>query len=170
MDYTIFSKINGWTGRWPWFDQAWTFIGGDYFLYVFVLSVVVLGFNKKLRNHAYIGLVSALVSYSIIAQALKHWIYRPRPFEILPLNQLLIDNDRGNSFPSGHATVYFALAFAFWGTKYFWPFLILAIIGSLGRVVVGVHYPLDILAGAIIGSAASLLLRHLHIKITASRQ
>lgn len=169
MDYIIFSKINGWIGRWEWFDHAWTFIGGDYFLYAFVLSVIVLGVNKKFRNHAYIALVSALISYSMIVQALKHWIYRPRPFEVLAIQQLIVDHERGNSFPSGHATIYFALAFAFWGTKYFWPFVILAVIGALGRVVVGVHYPLDILTGAVIGSTVSLLLRHLHIKITASK-
>ncbi len=169
MDYIIFSTINGWTGKWAWFDQAWTFIGGDYYLYAFVLSVIVLGFNKKFRNHAYIAIVSGLISYSVIAQGLKHLIYRPRPFETMVLNQLLLDNERGNSFPSGHATIYFALAFAFWGTKYFWPFVALAVLGSIGRVVVGVHYPLDILAGAIIGSVASMLLRHLHIKITASQ-
>jgi undecaprenyl-diphosphatase len=58
-----------------------------------------------------------------------------------------------SSFPSGHSTFAFALAFSiFWYDKKSGIiFIILAILVALGRVLVGVHYPLDILFGALLG-------------------
>ncbi|MBI4049523.1 MAG: phosphatase PAP2 family protein [Candidatus Doudnabacteria bacterium] len=140
MDYSFFSAINGLAGRWPWLDLIGKFFGGDYFLFVFALWVILLWFYKPLRRQVYLGLVSAGFGRAVIVEILKRIVDRPRPFEL----------ETGMSFPSGHATIYFALAFAFWGTRYFWPFMILAVLGATARVFVGVHYPLDVLAGAVI--------------------
>lgn len=158
MDHQIFLAINGLVGKSAILDKIGVFVGGDYFLYAFALVVGLLWFSKPLRKKVYLALGSGAIAY-VIASLVKHLVYRPRPFEVLNVHQLIVDNERGNSFPSGHATFYFALAFAFWGTEFFWPFLALAVLGSLGRVFVGVHYPLDILAGAIIGTITVLALR-----------
>ncbi len=159
MDHQIFLAINGLAGRTQWFDTIARFIGGDWFFYLFALGIALLWFHLNFKKRVYLAFISAAIAYGGVVQFLKHVITRSRPFEILTVHQLIIDNERGNSFPSGHTALYFALAFSFWGTKYFWPFFVLAVLGGLGRVVVGVHYPLDVLAGAIIGASVSLLLR-----------
>lgn len=66
-----------------------------------------------------------------------------------------------NSFPSGHSTTIFAVAVAL---GFFWPqarrwFLLIAIITALSRVIVGSHYPADVLAGAVFASCFVLWLR-----------
>jgi len=57
------------------------------------------------------------------------------------------------SFPSGHATTAFALAavLGFLSERWFYPALLLAAMIGLSRVTLGVHYPSDVLAGAVIG-------------------
>jgi undecaprenyl-diphosphatase len=157
MDYNIFFAINDLAGRWTWLDTIGIFFGGDYFLFVFFGIILALWFKLEFRNRVYLAVGSVLVSRLIITEILKRVVSRSRPYEILNCHQLIVDNDPGVSFPSGHATIYFALAFAFYGTKYFWPFFVLAAIGSIGRVFVGVHFPMDVLAGAIVGSLISLI-------------
>jgi undecaprenyl-diphosphatase len=58
-----------------------------------------------------------------------------------------------NSFPSGHATFFASLALAmfFYHKKRGWYFLLSALIIGLARIISGVHYPIDIVAGYIIG-------------------
>src|SRR3989344_1708677 len=103
MDYSFFLAINSLVGRWQWLDVIGKFFGGDYFLYLFALFVVLLWFNKKFRTYGYYALSSVLISRGLIAEILKRAFHRPRPFDGEAL-----------SFPSGHATVYFAFAFAFY--------------------------------------------------------
>ena len=158
MDHQLFLAINGLAGKLHLLDVIGKFIGSDYFLYAFVLLVVLLWFKRGMHKRVYLALGSTVIAYAITG-LIKHLVFRPRPFEVLKVHQLIIDTERGNSFPSGHSTVYFALAAAFWGTEYFWPFLTFAVLGAVGRVFVGVHYPLDVLAGAAVGSVTVLLLR-----------
>ena len=67
------------------------------------------------------------------------------------------------SFPSGHATVSFACAttLALAVPRLTWPLFTLATLISFSRVYVGVHYPLDVLAGAALGVAIAIALRTL---------
>ncbi|HEX5429587.1 MAG TPA: phosphatase PAP2 family protein [Patescibacteria group bacterium] len=159
LDHNLFLTINGWAGHSAILDKIGTFVGGDYFLYLFGLAVILLWFNKRLRKNVYLAIVSGILARGIIAEVLKRLVHRPRPFQVLKVHQLIVDNEAGNSFPSGHAVAYFVFAFAFLGTEYFWPFFVAACIGSLGRVFVGVHYPLDVIAGAIIGAAITWIIQ-----------
>jgi undecaprenyl-diphosphatase len=166
MDGQLFLQINSWAERFAVLDRIGIFLAGNYFIAAWVLIIIAIGFfSSNLRRNVYLALVSALVSRGIVVEILKRIFDRPRPYEMfLNLHQLIADNDHGLSFPSGHTAIYFSLAFAFWKTKYFWPFLFLAFIGSLARVFVGVHYPADILVGALIGILMSLVLKPLFKK------
>ncbi len=66
------------------------------------------------------------------------------------------------SFPSGHATTGFAICFAvsFVAPRAFPPMLVVAILISLSRIVLGAHYPTDIIAGAIVGTLGAYLVRY----------
>jgi len=87
-----------------------------------------------------------------ISLLISELLRRARPFHpegYKPLVHLLIETP---SFPSSHSTVAFALVAAFLYNPIVWPImLVVAILVSLGRVAVGVHYFSDVIVGAILG-------------------
>ena len=90
---------------------------------------------------------------------LKEWIGRIRPCKVLPGVNLLVGCASAYSFPSNHAMNNFAAATMF---TYFYPrmkyaLFIGAFLVSISRVFCGVHYPSDILGGALIGTVIALL-------------
>jgi len=95
----------------------------------------------------------ALADWS--ATALKALVDRPRPFLRYAEPKVLVPRPHDASFPSGHAATSFAaatvLSFAF--PKAAPAFFVLAAAVAYARVYVGVHYPLDVIAGAVIGAA-----------------
>lgn len=95
----------------------------------------------------------------LVALGLKSVVDRPRPFSVLPQADPLFGGTVGASLPSGHATTSFAgavvLGYLFRAAA---PALVpLALAVAFSRVYVGVHYPLDVLAGAAIGATVAAL-------------
>lgn len=95
----------------------------------------------------------------VVAYVLKIIFHAPRPFvthlDVIPL----VSESWYSSFPSGHATLFFALATAIYlyDKRAGAVFFVLAVIIALSRIVAGVHYPGDILAGAVIGVVVAYL-------------
>ena len=103
---------------------------------------------------------SSLVISGIITTSLKYTINRERPYDAYPFIQQVTPGG-GPSFPSGHTSTAFALATSVslacpkWyviAPSYLWA-------GAVGysRMDLGVHYPSDVLAGAVIGSGSAFL-------------
>ena len=111
------------------------------------------------RSVAYVtaGTVICVWSADLLATGLKALADRPRPFEALPQAHRLMGATVGASFPSGHAATAFAGAVALGVlTRRAVPALfVLALAIAYSRVYVGVHYPVDVLAGALLGSAVA---------------
>jgi undecaprenyl-diphosphatase len=163
LDHRIFFAINNLSGKNSFFDGIGRFLAGNIFVALWCLVIVAIWFfSKNLRKQVYVAVVSAGVSRFVIVEIIKRLVDRQRPYEALAnIHKLIVDNEHGMAFPSGHAVVYFSFAFAFWKTKYFWPFFILACIASLDRVYVGVHYPFDILASFFIAWATVWIVKRL---------
>lgn len=109
------------------------------------------------------ALASAVVARLGIAEIVRLWWDRPRPFEALAGVRQLLDHSRGDAFPSGHATFFFALAA---GITPFYPrasiaFYLAAAAISLSRVIGGIHWPSDIIAGALVGIVTAIACRAL---------
>ena len=100
------------------------------------------------------------LSDKLSSSIIKEIVGRPRPcheMNGLPIMQsihLLVDCGSGKSFPSSHAVNNFAVAtlFSFYYRRWMYAFLGWAFLVALSRPAVGVHYPSDILAGALIGA------------------
>lgn len=91
---------------------------------------------------------------------IKEITHLPRPYLRFPQEITPLFNYGGfDSFPSGHATVLMAIGvMIFLHNKYFgWAFIVLAMLVSLARVAAGIHFPIDIFVGWIIGGGLSLL-------------
>ncbi len=97
---------------------------------------------------------------TIIATTLKHAVNRPRPFETYPDIQKLSDGGSA-SFPSGHSSDAFStatsLSLAFPKWYVIAPSFTYASLVGYTRMHLGVHYPSDVLAGAIIGAGSAFL-------------
>jgi len=93
----------------------------------------------------------------VIGLGLKQLVDRPRPETTLPQADPLL-HASGPSFPSGHATTAFAGAtiLALLLRRAVPALFVLAAGIAFSRVYVGVHYPSDVLAGAVLGSAVAL--------------
>src|SRR5256712_6118742 len=95
----------------------------------------------------------------ILAELLKLIVRRPRPFTaIVDVPVTLIDHPASFSFPSGDATFAVGAAIALGAVAPRWrvPALLFAIAVLFERVAVGVHYPSDVLAGALLGTISGL--------------
>lgn len=114
---------------------------------------------------AAIVLLSVLLTW-IAVTAIKVLVAYPRPFKTIPSLHVLISLPNDYSFPSGHAALTMALATAVYmyhkrlGALLF----ALAIIVGLARIYVGVHYPLDVGVGFLIGFIIPKILQHLFVQ------
>ena len=113
-----------------------------------------------------IAVVSTLIARYAVTELVRLAYHRPRPFSALSVQQLLT-NDAW-SFPSGHAAFFFALATVayLYNKKWGIAFLIAAILIGLARIAAGIHYPSDILGGALIGIGVAYATFYIAHKIT----
>ena len=150
MDQQIFITIHSFAGKNQVLDALGIFFA-VYLVYILPLFLVLL-FWRKYNKHLWLALFTSLIA-RLGVEVVKRLVNRPRPFEALQTNPLVVDfAGHGMSFSSGHTVILFSIAFSFYGTKYFGLLLVLAALGSMARIFVGVHYPLDIVASILIAA------------------
>ena len=114
---------------------------------------VAISVLSRGRPWLWIRVGVAILLAESVSGALKVWVGRDRPPLSHPGPEPLLDVPSTHSFPSGHATVSFACAtvLALAVPRLRVPLFALAALISFSRVYVGVHYPSDVLAGAVLG-------------------
>jgi undecaprenyl-diphosphatase len=106
-------------------------------------------------------LAAATLLGTVLSQALKRSLHRPRPTSAIVGFEALAENPDRFSFPSGHTTAAFAAAVALAGAPHGLGPAALALAAGIGgsRVYLGAHYPLDVAAGVVLGTIAGGLSR-----------
>lgn len=132
-----------------------------------VLVWLVWKGERRGRAAAVIILLAVAASDVTIARVFKPEIGRLRPCYVLENVRLLIPCGGKHSFPSSHASNSFAVAItlAYFYRRYAGLGLALAFLVGLSRIVVGVHYPGDVLGGFIFGGLCALLFLTLYQKL-----
>ncbi|MDO8574469.1 MAG: phosphatase PAP2 family protein [bacterium] len=132
-----------------------------YLPYLLVLAALVLIFYKRDWREKFFYVIEAILSvvigWGIVSNSLRFFYGQLRPFEVFDVEPLV--NGFGYSFPSGHASILFALSMVVFYVNKRWGmwFFVLSLINGVSRIFAGVHYPLDILAGAAIGVLSGFL-------------
>jgi undecaprenyl-diphosphatase len=125
-----------------------------------VLAPALAIWNRRAVLATTVLVAAGVWASDLIATGLKSLFDRPRPYERLAEADPILGGTVGASFPSGHAATSFAGAILLTVlVRRAVPLLfVLAVLISFSRVYVGVHYPLDLVGGALLGSAVALAL------------
>lgn len=162
FDSQLFLLVNSLIGRWEWLDAlmisstrwlVWAVIASAFLPWLFTL-----GHRDIAARFAAARLALAAVSASLLA-FVGNWVFaqfffRARPYVSLDaVRRLASEPLTAHSFPSSHASAAFAAAFVVLLSRRQWglALLVLAALVGASRVFVGVHYPLDVVAGVFVG-------------------
>jgi membrane-associated phospholipid phosphatase len=170
-----FILLNPYHSKWlDLFVSKFTFLGDGLFV---VVLAVILFFTLKTQRLSILILISYIVS-GLLAQILKHSFNAPRPKVFFNTNayQHFIDGvsiANRESFPSGHTTSAFALAYilAYSTNKksYQIILLLLAVAAGYSRIYLGQHFLTDVLFGAFLGTFISALTIFISNKVAYRR-
>lgn len=158
MDWRIYHGVNVFVAHHAWLGATFRFIEtwGPYAIGIAAAALWLLarpGGSRKWKFAAGASLASAALAL-LVNQIISHIWHRDRPYQTHVVAHLWGARKTDASFPSDHASASFGIAVAVLLIDL--PagicFLVLTLLISVGRVIVGEHYPTDVLAGAAVGS------------------
>jgi undecaprenyl-diphosphatase len=163
FDQSLFVLVNR-IATHPWLDTLMPFFRESTFwipFYIFLVVFVFVNFGKKGWVWLLFAFITVLLTDQLSSSIIKNWVQRPRPCSDPLFSdqvRLLLDHCSGGySFTSSHATNHFGVATFLFITlgPFFgiWKYLLFiwAALICYAQVYVGVHYPLDVVFGALLG-------------------
>jgi undecaprenyl-diphosphatase len=157
LNLVVFNFIHAWSGRFVPLDVAAIFFA-EYLPYLLAAGFLVLVFYQPgARRKFYLfaeGALAVILARGIVTEAIRFFYNVPRPFALLGFSPLI--SESGASFPSGHMAWFFALALIMWFTNRKWGiwYFVLSAVMGVARIYAGIHWPLDILGGIVVGLAS----------------
>jgi undecaprenyl-diphosphatase len=162
LDYELVLRANLLVTSHSWL-RTLTYVCAELLIFLYPLVLYLMwelpevGSRRPLRKAVMMSVMASVIAFAIKSAITVIWV-RPRPFISHPgLAYFNLGLDPP-SFPSGHAMVSFAIATSLLWSGYRKPgvfLLALAAVISAARVFAGVHYPSDVIGGALIGIGVS---------------
>ena len=175
LDIDLLRKIN--IDRNPKLDQTFSFITESdapisILIPATILTIGLIKNDSVLRRKAFV-IGGSLIISTIISSGIKFAVNRDRPFVTYP-EIIKLTSGGSPSFPSGHTSMAFSTATSLSLTFPKWYVIAPAYIwaGAVGysRMHLGVHYPSDVLIGAIIGAGSAVLSKWVITKIYSRKK
>lgn len=137
------------------FTPFWLFVTttGNGGLLMIAVACFLLAF-KKTRKLGATCIIALVLSGLFTSLLIKPLVARVRPYEVIEGLTILVPKQIDFSFPSGHSSGAFALAWVLFRSlpkKFGIPALVYALLMAFSRLYLGVHYPTDVLAGVVLG-------------------
>jgi len=175
-DSTVFFWINGLADHVPIVDSFMRLVASDYLIPLTMILVQValwfIGPNpiRRERNQkSVLVTLTAIAFASLIVKVINVFYDRLRPFEQYPTGEvnLIFYTPTDPSFPANMVAVAFAFAMGTWlaNRRLGYILFVPAVLVAFARVYVGVHFPLDVIAGAVAGVVATFAARFVHRRV-----
>ncbi len=153
MELSIFNLIYGFAFKSEFLDLIFIFFAkySGYFLIIFLFFFLFKDF-KKYKFLPVLALFSGFFSRYGVVELIRFFSHRNRPF-IEDNVSSLVEHASTSSFPSGHAAFFFALSTVvfLYNKKVGCLFFAISFLIGFSRIASGIHWPLDILIGSLIG-------------------
>lgn len=158
LNIDVFRAINDLGKQYAVLNPGVVFIA-EYMVYFLGLGLLVYWFTRNYRNRMMV--IQAVITFilaEILGKLAGLFYSHYQPFAVLQDVNQLVEHAIDNSFPSDHSILFFSICASFWlmRKKEGWLWLVLAIFVGLSRVWVGVHYPVDVITGALLGIVSAL--------------
>ena len=164
MNFLTFNFLNSFAKKWKILDTFVIFFA-KYLPYVLFFSLILISFYFNFLNILWGALMAGILARGI--NELIHIFYKIKRPPYFEGANVLIPFKKNFSFPSGHASFFFGIAFYF--LFYFWQLglviFFLSLIIGFSRVFCGVHWVKDILGGIIVGFISSAMVYYFIILI-----
>jgi len=169
LDLFLFHFINSTISN-PIFDRFFPFITNVkhwYIAYIILWFILLLKGGKVGKVASIMIILLIIASDQLNSSFLKNLFDRIRPCNYLENINVLVHCSSSYSFPSSHAVNNFSVAFFFYRLfpKFKWILFIIASLIAISRPYVGVHYPSDIFAGALLGMIIGYVFAEATIRI-----
>lgn len=141
-----------------WIMKTITGLGDGGFIWIILTALLLL--FRKTRFAGATSALSMILTLLVVNLGIKNIVARTRPYEAIEGLERIIEAQSDFSFPSGHTAHSFAVAvvlFMLLPKKWGITTLVFAFIMGFTRLYVGVHYPTDVIGGALIGTVIAII-------------
>lgn len=136
-----------------------------FFIWFLYVGLIILWFiDGKIKKEQVIHALAASLIAWTIAFLIKRFFPTVRPFITNGREIDVLFRPTDGAFPSEHSTLAFALATTVFmhDRRVGWVFLVGALLVGVARVLANVHYPIDIMGGALLGTLTAVVIEKLH--------